>query len=317
MAKKPLFQVCDVNPVFAKNLLEHNMFPGQRPVSPSHVTYLTNLMKAGTFRENTIVTLAYLKQNTDQAQCVNGQHTLHAVVRANVTQRLVLEYRQVDSLDDIAILYASYDRGRMRSMVDAVQAFQGLRDSGLGRTQITLLSGAIPVVTSGFDGLENSQAFMALMRNAATRYQFMEPWFGEMLAMSQIVHGENRENINRVMKRAAVLAVALTTMRYQRHMATTFWRRLVTDNGLVKGDPAKTLLNFLIATPSVHLKPHVYARYVASAWNAECDGRTIGKLYAREGTTPILLDGTPHKGNATMQYYSDDGKYLEHPVKKA
>ncbi len=316
MKKISHFMTCILTPEKAEDYLAHHMFHRQRPVSQSHVNYLATLMRLGHFRHGTILTFAYLKSSPDQAQCINGQHTLHAIVQSQVPQEVVVEYREVPTEAAIASLYASYDRGRMRSVADAIQAFPDTQEAGLQRSHLSLLGGAIPLIVCGFDGLENDIEFMALMRHAETRFQFMEPWIPEMRTVLTLTHGQTAGHIQRTLKRAAVLAVMLTTLRYQPDSATTFWRTLLEDDGLSKGDPGKTLLNFLYATPAVHLRPHIYARYVASAWNAAFTKQTVTKLYARDSTIPILLKGTPHKGEHTMRYFTTSGTPLTVPVRK-
>ena len=301
------FLATTLSPILAQEYIQSHMYPGQRPLNKAHVHYLASLMQTGHFRAGTILTFAYLKGDRQQSYCLNGQHTLHAIVMAECPQEIILEYREVRTMGQMATLYASYDRGRLRSMVDT---YTGFATAGLERTQLTWLNGAMPNIVSGFDGLENDARFIQFSRNATLRYAWLLPWIPTMKQHLQCRKNGDRQVANMVSKRAAVLAVCLTTLYYQPTKAAAFWTAVMQNTDLSAKSPAHTLIRWLYATPAVHLKPNVYARYVASAWNHAYHTTNVSKLFARESTTPILLEGTPYTGKYTRRLYDATGNPL-------
>ena len=309
MAQRAIdFSATTLTPTAAQGYIQQHMYPGQRPLSVAHVRYLASLMQTGHFRAGTILTFAYLKGDPTHSYCLNGQHTLHAIVMAQCPQEVILERREVSSMGQMATLYASYDRGRLRSMVDT---YTGFATEGLERTHLSWLSGAIPNIVSGFDGLENDARFIQFSRNASLRYAWLLPWVPTMRQHLQCRKDGDRQVANMVSKRAAVLAVCLVTLYYQPTKATAFWTAVMQNTDLTAKSPAHTLIRWLYATPAVHLKPHIYARYVASAWNHAYRKTTVvTKLYARDSATPILLEGTPYTGKHTRRLYDTTGNPL-------
>ncbi len=301
------FSATTLSPTEAQTYIQHHMYPGQRPLNKAHVRYLASLMQTGHFRAGTILTFAYIKGDRTHTYCLNGQHTLHAIVLSEYPQEVILEYREVATMAQMATLYASYDRGRLRSMVDT---YTGFATEGLERTHLAWLNGAIPHIVSGFDGIENDTRFLQFSRNATLRYAWLLPWIPTMHQHLQIRKDGDPQIANMISKRAAVLATCLVTLYYQREKATTFWTTVMKNTSLAAKSPAHTLIRFLYATPAVHLKPHMYARYVASAWNHAYHGTNVSKLYARESTTPILLEGTPYTGKRTRRLYDATGNPL-------
>lgn len=99
----------------------------------------------------------------------------------------------------------------------------------------------------------------------------------------------------RLVKRAAVMAVALETMRYQPSAGAEFWYRFAQDDGLTKGAPERALLNWLRNTPnklSGSLVRREQARAASLAWNAHFQGRTLEYCKPNAVSTFVLL-GTP------------------------
>ena len=98
--------------------------------------------------------------------------------------------------------------------------------------------------------------------------------------------------------RAAVLAVALETMRYQPSAASEFWHKASHDDGLTIGMPERALLSWLRNTQVLagfdSRKEH--ARAAALAWNAKWRGHETQYVKPNAMASFYLL-GTPwHNG---------------------
>jgi hypothetical protein len=109
------------------------------------------------------------------------------------------------------------------------------------------------------------------------------------------------------------MAVALVTIRSTGKDAEDFWHAAAMDDGLAKEDPRKILHYFVRLSKVKQYDPHVYCRYVASAWNAAYEGRTITSVQAGSPSTPLLLLSTPHTRKAVLRYISPQGEVLHDP----
>ncbi len=308
------YTVETVTPEMAQDYIDSTMFAGQRPLRPYHVNTLVTMMRNGHFRQGTIITFAMLDGNR---HCVNGQHTLHAIVKYGKPYLLTIEEHEVTSEQEIASLYASFDRQLTRSYVDMFRAHEEVdrKTYHFNRPQLEALSGAMPLVISGFT-LEARLANTIIaqsMKDGESRYRFVEAW-AEEAKLAFDVYTNCPHALVRFLQRAAVFSVALITYRWQPEMAQKFWGAIANDDGLTRGMPEKTLLDFLRKTPAAKYNGLVYARYVASAWNAAFKKGQLQHLTLRDTENPIFIAGTPHDGTKIMQYLGPDMQPMHTPI---
>lgn len=301
-----------VSPTQAR-LLASQGFPGQRPLRPHHVAYLQGLIERGHFRAGTTVSFAVVG---GRKYLINGQHTLTALSQTTGGPLwLQLEEIRVDSLAEAGLLYATYDRNLARNWLDLYRSDPSLHALRLPSSRLKYLSAAVNLLA---DGLQQRTAFAqarpydGLLRDPQIRFALVAAWESEMLLL--LAECQGPPSVRHLLLRASVLSVALITYRYQPEAAQRFWPCIAADSGLVAGDPAHTVLRFLRETPTRAMDGVIYARLVASGWNAAFTGRSLQHLRGRHARYPLLLAGTPHDGTAHLCYLTLAGDVVTNPV---
>ena len=86
------------------------------------------------------------------------------------------------------------------------------------------------------------------------------------------------------------------------------------DEDIVRDDPAKTLLHFILANPAAKYEPTVYSGYVVHAWNVYTQERKIKVLHSWRDPDTIFIDRTPFNGNERLTFLNTDGQLLHDPI---
>lgn len=97
-----------VTPVLAEVLLKGNKL--NRPVSEKNIIFLSNQMRAGTFKRDTGESIKVSKTGN----LLDGQHRLLAIIRANIAQQMLV----VSELDDD--IFSVLDTGKKRNASDVL-----------------------------------------------------------------------------------------------------------------------------------------------------------------------------------------------------
>jgi hypothetical protein len=301
----------EVHAEHALQILEKEMFSGQRARRHLHVLFLARLMRDGVFNLGTTV---YFVVYAGKRYLVNGQHTLSAIVETGIPQVLVIHETLVTSEDDIAKIYARHDRGLQRTIFDGYRARTFASNHGMSSGQVNDFGGGLPLLLTGFRSTANYlTAEGARLRDIDFRLEAMEQWVAEAREFFEEI-SFSRSYIQSALRRQSVISVALLTYRFTGGDASKFWREVAKDNGLPSSHPAKQLIHFLNETPARMHSPRIYARYVASCWNADYDERSISKVYARDVLLPIQIKGTPFDGKQFMSFIAESGELLSEPV---
>jgi len=106
----------EVSPLLAKNILQNHNFANQRPVRIRHVKKLADAILDDKFRPVSPITFAL--NDALKVVNVNGQHTLHAIVKSNKTTRLLINFTPETAKD----VYTVIDNHNKRTVFDAVKA---------------------------------------------------------------------------------------------------------------------------------------------------------------------------------------------------
>ena len=290
-------------PHVADSYLRLYSYPRQRGLRHHHVEYLAAAMRRGEFKPGVIE----LRRLGDQVLLIDGQHRLSAIVKSGLTFDLVVLERDAASIEDVDADYARMDRGIARGMGDSLRAY-GLSDTlGLTQSQMNRASAAIVPIVIGFTPVSTSPAMLA-RKTAELRQRAMLDWQEEIRAYMEIV-GNSKRGGNRRLGISAVAAVAFVTLRYQQERAADFWQAVKDNDGLRRGDPAKTLIEFLVENIATSRSTHIYARAVAQCWNAAYENREllIVRVLPQTAEAPIRIAGTPYNGEQIIRPY-DDGR---------
>lgn len=275
-----------MTPDLARLWLKEMAYGRQRDLKKSNLAEITQVIASGKFR-NMEVRIARLPDGT--GKIVDGYHRLNALINAGATLKcLVIEHPCTDERD-VAELYSSFDRGSRRNFYDSFKAFGLLEKLGLNKREVTTFSAAIPILMSEFRYVDTDRLDI---RSATERAKVAEEWVLEAIELFAVLDqatGPTRH----LLERGPTIAVGLATMRYQESTARKFWGSIARDEGLVRTDPAWTLLNWFRSARGKQISPHIYARHIGAAWNSYYEGRPLAKLIVRAPEVKLL--GTPYR----------------------
>jgi hypothetical protein len=273
----------------ARRILDDHTYIHQRRIDEGHVRKIAGLIERGEFLYMQI-DMAVLPDGT--VMMVNGYHRCRALLAVAAERDVapietLVVYHRCDNLAEVADVYATYDRPRVRTLPEMLTAM-GLHDRlGITVEDLSKVQQAAPLVLgdfTAFHGREDSYS-------PQVRKMFLEEWEAEAKAFLESTAGATRE-VKRMLRRAALIGVAMVSLRAQPERARTFWSAVAGENGLLRDDPAAALLRFLRNTQADRHKPWIYARYVAACWNAAYQDRTLDKVMVRDETAPIVIAGS-------------------------
>ena len=302
----------EISPSEASDILQTTRYEDQRTVDWGWVRQYALAMEQERFRPGSLITYALYE---DRRILINGQHTLEAIIIFNDPYPIREEVIPVDSMKDVALLYGTFDQQRRRSNSQIYQAYRLDEQVNLGKTHIVWIGAAMPLVMSGFTPWPTQvRGFGVFMRDQWIKAKCITSWAGEARTYFEVIHNCPSE-ISQPLRRAAVMAVALVTIRHTGTDAEEFWMQVAMGSGLARGDTRLTLHQFLREKSAKEYDAHVYARYIAAAWNASYEHRQLKTLKVHETSLdkPIRLEGTPHDGLKVMRYLRQDGTIVEQP----
>ena len=275
-----------IDPSTARSMLEMR-FPLQRNVADGHVKFLLDTMKAGEFDGGEPIRFG-MAPNT-RWMLLNGQHRLHAVVSGDMTVDMVVVYTKCQSNEDLAKVYSRIDRGRKRSMADAMKAL-GLASQNEAMTQrdFRTFSQAAVLLRMGLE----SKAISGNKyenRSPEVRYAEMEKWQQPAEQYFSAIRGAAEKSM---FERREVAAIGIVTFADDPGMAQTFWHEVAKDDGLKATDPRKKALEVLRHAPVTHTGMGYMGHAVAACWNAYIEGRDLTRVVVRDPRADIILLNT-------------------------
>lgn len=273
-----------VTPDDARYMRDNFHFDRQRKISPQNVQRLSAEMLIGRFIPGTQIYICDLPDGT--SLIINGNHTLEAVFLSDVPQLMTVTRKLVADANEAGRLYAVFDIHKARTWLDSLKATGLQEDNGNNSAKVLAAMG---VIENRFE--QHGPA--PFVKSRLDRIARMEEYQEASKLLFAGIEGCPKETGNYI-RRAAVLAVAIETVRYQPSAALDFWRSFTQDNGLTPGMPERALLGFLRnnrgGTGAASRK--VQARAAALAWNASFRGDEIQHVKPGQVTSFYLL-GTP------------------------
>ena len=282
-----------VTPNLAKKWLHQNIFERQRNMRPHHRDTLVKEIQFDRFIQGTQIHFVQFEQDRF---LVNGQHTLSAVAKSGIPVTLNVLVSDADTMEEVAALYSRHDNHLSRSILDAIKARDIHKQIGMTINQARQVAGAVRFIQSGFrqsGGRISREEILTEIRN----------WEEEGNAFINAIEKGYLDAV--LMMKASVLSVALITFRHEEQLALKFWKQVANDDGLNRGDPRKTLHEFinmtrvkqgpLIRGTQVVTQPYT-ARAVATAWNAFHSGKNLVRIHVVDPNREIHIKGTPYNG---------------------
>ena len=288
-------EVITIDGEMARQWINEYKFDGNRPLSRDHLAFLKAELKAGRFRTSEI-RLVHTPQGTS---LTNGNHRLHLVAETGISIKANVYHLMTGFPEEVAEDYGATDQQRKRTVHDAVRATTLPQESGLNPTNFNKLIAATNPLVGGFTSSSFGQA-NPLSRSVGVRKLAIREWIREAHQFYDCTINGDQDIVKRS-KNMAVMSVGLVAFRYQSDKAYEFWHKTVHNDGLIKGDPCRTLAMFLLKTKDKDLSPPVYARQVAKCWNAFYQVRNLQVITGTvDPTAPICIKGTPYNGKGVI-----------------
>lgn len=278
-----------VTPDYARHLRDTAHFERQRKISQINVRRLATEIIQGRFIPGLQIYICVLPDGSEHI--VNGNHTLEAVyatldtiAETGIPQLLTLTRAHVADLDEAGRIYAVFDLQKTRSWGDSVKAV-GV-GSDVPNTMYVLA--AIGVIRRGF-----FHNWKYGGRERLTEIAMLEEYRNVAEMFDHCIKGAPHHNA-RMLKRAAIMAVVLETLRYQPSLAVEFWSAVAQDEGLTKGRPERALLNWMRNNKAGGSEGRrLQSAAAAAAWNAAFRGEHRDMVKPNQMSVFFLL-GTPY-----------------------
>ena len=276
-----------ITPELAHRIIQEAGFAKQRPIRPKHVDALATSMRRHEWTSGTQVHFGQLPDGS--LHLVNGNHRMHAVIRADTLVPFQLLVTAVANENGLNTLYRRHDRlAAARTVTDALSA-EGIPDQyGLRREVAEACFKAVTLIHAGFR-LAQHHGDPYLIRSDEARLRLADPWWPIAVTVQEAIQNAPVEPVKRSIKRAGVMAAALVTMRHQEVKAYAFWQGVADNDGLARNDPRAAYLRHL-HLPRARSEVET-AKAAALAWNAFFADEELQLIRVFPG--PALIAGTP------------------------
>jgi len=236
-------------------------------------------------------------------ELVDGQHRLSAVVKSGLTQKFVIVVREVDTEGDVANAYYRLDQSLRRTTTDQYRVL-GLSDElDLTPTDLNALGAAVKFVWNGFQKSTGRTLHPDDRLRLIREYQeSARHYFTTKMGCPSEVGSSA--------VRAATVSVALVTYRYSSQKyglanVDEFWRGVLFDDNVAKGDIRKQANRHLLTTGMIAsagnrfanaVSPGYSSRLLARCFNAFVSDETLKLAKVLDSTAPMLILGSPFNG---------------------
>lgn len=278
--------VCTFTPARANAVFRQCRYERNRNENSAkaHINALRREMEMGDWLPKQQIDFARLPDG--KLILVNGHHRMVAQAESGVDIEWNVVIHDCADMEEVAGLFWRYDtvlrKRSMNNILDGVSASERL---GLSKSAAKGLSSAAPFIDNG---LRPPRAGTRIY-TPSERLGLMGDWAHETAVYDGCAAAADSK-MRRKLFGAQVMAVALLTIRADEKSAREFWHGLAADDGLRKGDPRKTLSDFLRDTHAASTGLTATSVAVARAWNAWVAGKQLSMI--RVGRASVKVAGT-------------------------
>lgn len=227
---------------------------------------------------------------------INGYHRLSGLIAAgNINASFNVVVKDCNDMKEVEEFYAGFDSKtivRHRTAKQARNAIKLHEQLGVLESVATAVYNAVPTINNGmrpitqadWDKKVTTGIFQERIADILD-YKVEAKIWGKILKKAKAY-------IKAQLKKEYVTAVALYTLKHCD--AEGFWTAVAENDGLKKGCPAKTLVDYLVGNKPRNNSEDAI-KSVILAWNAHMTGRTISTLKPNQ-LLSIYINGTPMNG---------------------
>lgn len=250
-----------------------------------HIDALARQMRNDEWLPRSPLDFARLPEGT--LTLVNGHHRLLAQVQSGRDIEWQIIIHDCEDEAEIAELFWRFDTVlRKRSVQNVLAGVNAAENLGLTKQGSVALARAVIFIDNG---MRPNVGQHSKLYTPAEKLRLMADWQQEgVLYEAAIEPAQTR--LRGKLFGGQVMAVALVTFRANADKAHEFWNGIAADDGLTRGDPRKTLLDFLRDTHGASTGLTATAVACARAWAAWDAGRDLGMI--RVGRASVRIAGT-------------------------
>lgn len=283
-----------ISPEIAQQWLASWNYEHQRPIRSYHVTNLAQEIANGRFRAKTQINFCRLG---DEFFLTNGQHTLSAIIKAQQPVLLSVIVLDVQSKNQIADDFTRHDTHLTRQLSVSLIAHELNKTLEVTATELNWITAAVNYYAWMIR--ESTLKSSIQMTNDVKLNQVVK--YGELARSALRTYHEPNAKRKDYMVKRTTLACAMHVYNWNPDACESFYGEISRDNGLLIGDPRKTLLEYLRETRShsggsnLTVKKSVPDHYLikahAQAFNAFINRRNLKFIRVNVEAQEALFDG--------------------------
>lgn len=251
----------------------------------AHIDALARQMTDGVWLPKSPIDFARMPDGT--LTLVNGHHRMLAQVKSARDIEWNVIIHDVESEEEIASLFWRFDTVmRVRSMHNVLDGVNAAENLDLSKSGTIALSRAAVFIDNG---MRPTGGYYSKTYTPAEKLALMSDWQIEARVYEDAISSAIKD-ARRKLYGAQIMAVALVTLRAHTESAIKFWSGIADDDGLRRGDPRKTLLDFMRDTHAAGSGLTATAAACARAWASWEAGRDLTMI--RVGRQPVRIVGT-------------------------
>lgn len=278
----------EISAALGQRIIDEARFDGQRNIDRIYVLkHLENISRGQWFRSAIAFCIV-----DGKLYLVNGWHRIFALVESKKTLPFSIVLHECEDLYDVASIYARYDSvQRARTSAHIVDAYKLDARLGVSSVVAKAVYGVTPLLLNDLRPIYHNDPTSLTAKvqigindirlGLALKYE------SEARAYEAIL-SKVKGRWKKLLLSVNVLAVALVTLKHQREKAAFFWTGVAEDNGLLKGDPRKALVDYLKDNGGENT-PMI----AGQAWNAFYRGTALVTVRRRKDDNTVRILGTP------------------------
>ena len=284
-----------ITPEIAQQWLASWNYEHQRPIRAYQVNSLANEITNGRFREKTQINFCQLG---DDFHLTNGQHTLSAIIKAKQPVLLSVVVLIVQNKKQIADDFTRHDTHLTRQLAVSLVAHEINKTLEVTATELNWITAAVNYYAwmIGESYLKsNTQMTNDVKLNLVVKY-------GALARDALRVYHEPNSKRRDYMVKRTTLACAMHVYNWNPEACVAFYGEISKDNGLLIGDPRKTLLDYMRETRSDYgrgLGPvarkavpyHYFVKAQAIAFNAFINRKQLKFIKVTPEAKEAIFDG--------------------------
>lgn len=276
------FTPARANAVFNRCRYERNR---KETSAKAHIDALRREMRDGQWLPRQQIDFARLPDG--KLILVNGHHRMLAQAESGVDIEWNVVIHDCGDMDDVANLFWRFDTVlRKRSISNVLDGVNAAENLGLSKYAAKGLASAAAFIDNGLSPPRSGTRIYT----PAEKLGLMSDWQIEAQAYDASIGSAANDSLRRKLFGVQIMAVGLITFRVNEPKASEFWHSVAMDDGLRRGDPRKTLVDFLRDTHASSTGLTATSAACARAWNAWDAGKVLTLI--RVGRAPVRIAGS-------------------------